>query len=142
MSIYLDSSVIVALLVEEVSTSQLLDWLPQQQTGSLFVSEWTAPEVSSALSLKVRSKQISADRQVAAIAAWGKLRDMSFQTLAVLPEHFETAASFADRYDLGVRAGDALHLAIASAAGFSLMTLDKTMAAAAPLLGVPLEPLD
>ncbi|WP_363284329.1 PIN domain-containing protein [uncultured Sphingomonas sp.] len=63
-------------------------------------------------------------------------------TLAVEADHFVSAARIADRRDLGIRAGDALHLAIAAAAGFRLVTLDRTMAAAAPLLGVPLEPLD
>ena len=50
---------------------------------------------------------------------------------------FDLAASYAARHDLALRAGDALHLAVASAHGLTLVTLDERMAKAAPELGVP-----
>nr|WP_294810246.1 hypothetical protein [uncultured Sphingomonas sp.] len=44
-----------------------------------------------------------------------------------------------DRPDPGLRAGGALHLAIAQSGGLSLVTLDRTMADAALQLGIAIE---
>jgi predicted nucleic acid-binding protein len=50
---------------------------------------------------------------------------------------FRAAAKFADQHALGLRAGDALHLAIASEHGAMVHTLDQRLAKAGPALGVP-----
>jgi hypothetical protein len=57
--------------------------------------------------------------------------------LPVTGQHFRTAARFVDRHELRLRAGDALHLAVASEQGATLVTRDKTLAAAGPALGAP-----
>jgi predicted nucleic acid-binding protein len=49
---------------------------------------------------------------------------------------FRTAARFADHYVLGLRAGDALHLAICSDHGATLCTLDRGLSEAGAALGV------
>jgi len=62
------------------------------------------------------------------------------ESLAVLPvtgAHFRTAAKFVDQQVLGLRAGDALHLATASEHGAVVHTLDRRLAEAGPVLGVP-----
>ena len=46
------------------------------------------------------------------------------------------AARFADQYALGLRAGDALHLAICADRGAIICTLDRRLAEAALALGV------
>ena len=61
----------------------------------------------------------------------------SFTVLPVTGEHFRTAAKFADKHLLGLRAGDALHLATASEHGAAVHTLDQRLADAGPALGVP-----
>nr|QQZ51955.1 PIN domain-containing protein [Phenylobacterium glaciei] len=53
--------------------------------------------------------------------------------------HFKTAARFADQYALGLRAGDALHLAIAVDQGATLCTLDRRLAEAGQALGLKVE---
>ena len=50
--------------------------------------------------------------------------------------HFRIAARFADQYALALRAGDALHLAIAGDKGASLCTLDRRLAEGGMALGV------
>lgn len=50
--------------------------------------------------------------------------------------HFRTAAKFVDQNALGLRAGDALHLAIAAELGATVQTLDQRLAEAGPVLGV------
>jgi predicted nucleic acid-binding protein len=50
--------------------------------------------------------------------------------------HFRAAAKFVDQHALGLRAGDALHLATAAEHGATVCTLDRCLAEAGPLLGV------
>jgi predicted nucleic acid-binding protein len=57
--------------------------------------------------------------------------------LGVTGGQFRTAAKFADQHALGLRAGDALHLAVASEHGATVHTLDRRLAEAGPALGVP-----
>jgi predicted nucleic acid-binding protein len=57
--------------------------------------------------------------------------------LGVTAAAFHTAATFADQPALGLRAGDALHLAIASEHGATVYTLDRRLADAGPAVGVP-----
>lgn len=52
---------------------------------------------------------------------------------------FQVAASICDHHELGVRAGDALHLAVAVINDMTLRTFDKTMANAAIKLGYSAE---
>ena len=59
--------------------------------------------------------------------------------LTILPVsnlQFHTAARFADQYALGLRAGDALHLAVCADHGATLCTLDRRLGEAGPAIGV------
>lgn len=136
---YLDASAAVAAITEETHSERIWLWLDKQATASILVSGWVATEVSSVLSIKVRIGSLTLAQRVAAMESWRQLCEASLGEVVVLPEAFETAARFCDRPDLGLRAGDALHLAIASAANLSLITLDTRMAEAALQLGIPVE---
>ena len=142
MSVYIDTSALIAALVREPMSAAVRRWLVDRPAGDVFVSDWTDPEVASALSVKVRTGALTVDQRAAAASAWQRMRNAYLHVLAIEAEHFVAAARIADRHDLGIRAGDALHLAVAASAGFRLVTPDKSMAAAAPLLGVPLEAFD
>ena len=63
--IYLDTSVVVALLTPEERSPQALNWF-EQCSEPLFSSDWLITETHSALSLKQRHHGLShADRQAA-----------------------------------------------------------------------------
>jgi len=66
-----------------------------------------------------------------------KLVAESFTVLPVRGGHFRAAAKFVDQHTIGLRAGDALHLATASEHGATVHTLDQRLAEAGPVLGVP-----
>ena len=68
---------------------------------------------------------------------FNKLIAESFTVLLVTGGHFRAAAKFVDQHTLGLRAGDALHLATASEHGSTVHTLDQCLANAGPVLGVP-----
>lgn len=134
---YLDTSVIVAALTPERATARIQAWLAEQEAGQLVISGWVSTEVSSALSIKIRTGALNLEQRADVLAAWHRLREASLLVETLSAAHFETAARFVERHDLGLRAGDALHLAVASASGHRLVTLDRQMAEAAPALGVP-----
>ena len=139
MSLYLDTSLIVAGITNEASTARVQAWLGAQTPGSLLISDWVITEISSALSLKLRTNQHTSSDRALALAQFHRFASESFQIVSVLPAHFRVAATMADRHELGLRAADALHLAICADYGAELATLDERMAKAAALLGVVTE---
>lgn len=91
---------------------------------------------SAALSVKLRTGQIEATHRADALAMFTRLSMDSFTILPVSGLQFRTAARFADQHVLGLRAGDALHLAICADHGATLCTLDRRLSEAGPALGV------
>ena len=89
------------------------------------------------MAIKLRTGQIGLDQRAAALAMFNKLVTESFTVLPVTGGHFRAAAKFLDQHTLGLRAGDALHLATASEHGATVHTLDQRLAEAGPVLGVP-----
>lgn len=111
-------------------------WLADQAAGSLLISEWVATEFSAALSIKLRTGQVKEAHRADALMMFAQLRVDSLVMLAISAAEIRTAAHFADQYGLGLRAGDALHLAVCANHGATLCTLDHRLSEAGPALGV------
>ena len=105
MTLYLDTSLLVAVLTNEVNTDWVRAWLRGQPTEDLAINEWGRAELSSALSVKLRTDQIEAVVRAQALAAFARLS-----------------------------AGDALHLAICADHGATLCTLDRRLGEAGLVL--------
>jgi len=133
---YVDTSLLVAALTNEHRTAAAQVWLAKQRADTLAISDWVVTEFSSALSIKLRSRQIGLAHRASALAAFARLVADSFTVLPVLGGHFRTASKFADQHTLGLRAGDALHLAIAGDQGATLCSLDKRLVDAGSAIGV------
>jgi predicted nucleic acid-binding protein len=134
--LYLDTSLLVAALTKEAKSDRVQAWLAKQRTDNLVISDWVTAEFSAALSIKLRTGKIEAAHRTAALAMFANLSADTFVTLPVSGLQFRTAARFADQYALGLRAGDALHLAICADHGATLCTLDRRLSEAGPVLAV------
>ncbi|MGN6848347.1 MAG: type II toxin-antitoxin system VapC family toxin [Sphingomicrobium sp.] len=139
MTIYCDTSLLVTALVGEVASERVLAWLAGKAGETLIISDWCVTEFSSALSLKLRNRRISPEQRAETLAAWASLRQTSLTTLPVQSEHFQAAATYCERSNVGLRASDALHLAVAAAHGCVIATLDAVQRKAAIELGIKVE---
>ena len=136
---YLDTSLLVAALTNESRTREIQDWLAGREPEQLAVSHWVVAEFSAALSIKLRTGRIGVANRADALAMFNRLVEESFSLLHIGGAHFRTAARFADHHQQGLRAGDALHLAVAFDHGDALFTLDRQLAEAGTALGVKAE---
>ena len=136
MSFYLDTSILVSAIAAEAESLRVQTWLASQQPDQLRISEWVTVEVSSALALKVRTRQLTPSERLAGLSMFKDLALRNFEVLGVLPRHFREAAALIDRGALPLRAADALHLAVAMGDGATLCTLDRGFEAAARAYGV------
>ena len=130
---YLDTSVLIAALTPEASSDRVHDWLSGLE--ALSISPWVRTEVSSAFAIQVRTGRLSLADRADALTIFNRLVDENLVMETIEARHFEIAAHFVDQHDLGLRAGDALHLAVASQRGLVLATLDQKLADAGPKLG-------
>lgn len=126
----------MAALSREAETGRIQEWLAKQEAGGLAISEWVRTEFSSALAIKLRSGQIGAAHRSDALAAFARLAADSFVVLPIRAWEFRVAAGYVDQHSLGLRAGDALHLAICADQGAALCTLDRRLAEAGAAMGV------
>ncbi len=109
--IYVDTSVVVALLTREERSAQALEWL-EQCREPLISSDSLITETLSALGIKQRHHGLS-------------------------PQARQAAAELLQNPGLGLRAGDALHLAVALHSRCSrLASFDGRMQQAATALGL------
>ena len=138
MSLYIDTSVWITSLASETQTHSIQRWLSARGTSDLTTSDWVVTEVSSALAQKVRTGLLTESGQHRALAEFRRSIH-SVTKRSVWSSHFGDAARLCDRSTLGLRANDALHLAIAMAYGDTLCTRDRKLAAAAAAYGALLE---
>lgn len=119
----------------EATTPRVQAWMSVQDPNRLSISDWTLTELSSALAIKLRTRQIDAPQRAMGLTLFNQLVSSTFTVLPVTGAHFRTAAKYVDLHAPGLRAADALHLAVAVDHGATLHTLDRRLAQAGPALG-------
>jgi uncharacterized protein len=134
---YLDASFAVSAFTNEMATRRVQRWIAKQAADTLAISPWVVTEFASALSIKVRRGSIDLHERRDAMVQWASVRATAMIELPITAESFYLAAELAGRHTLGLRAGDALHIAVAAHHNCTLVTLDRIMTAAALEAGVP-----
>lgn len=136
---YLDTSFVGPLFVQEDTTARALAWLERNRQVPLLASPWLAVEFASSLARRVRMKDIDATTADALFERFADWQTERCQMLDATAGDFANAAAAVRQYGSGLRAGDALHLALARNNGnLTVMTFDHGMRRAAALLGIPL----
>jgi len=134
--VYVDASAWIALFAQEPGCAELQDWLAEEQ-GVLLTARWCVVEVASGLSIKVRRGELLQSQASQLMDAFEQLVESQVSLLAVAAADYDLASSLCRNAQSRLRAGDALHLAIASRAHAShVLTLDKVMASNAELMGI------
>lgn len=135
MSLYLDASAILPYLVEEQFSETVQDFL-RNAAEPPFVSEFAAAEVASALSRAARMGVFTQDAATARLGDFDVWRASSTLAVDVLPVDIRLTSLFVRRFELALRAPDALHAAICRRGDLTLVTLDRRLARAAEALDV------
>ena len=128
-------------MTREEKTRGVQEWLAGRPYGTLVVTDWVCTEFSSAVSLKVRARQIDPRHKDAALTMFSDWCEGTFVMEAISQPDFAVAAHYAARDDVDIRAGDALHAAACMRLGTTMCTLDAKLRAACEFLGIGTETL-
>ena len=135
--LYFDTSFLAPLILEESASGRIEEFFARLQAGQLYVSHWTRVEFASLIAREVRMGGLAEADALLAIGQFDEMVAGSFQVLAPGAADYELAKAYVQHFDTGLRAGDALHLAIASNNGAKMFyTLDEGLLIAARLLKV------
>jgi predicted nucleic acid-binding protein len=137
LSLYLDTSVLVALFIQEAATPIARAGVAGQV---VMVSNFAAAEFSAAISRRNRVGELSEGQVHQLFADFDLWTARGAHWIDAEPSDIALAIALVRRLELGLRAPDALHLAICQRAGQALFTFDLKMASAAPTLGIKVHP--
>lgn len=136
---YLDTNIVVALCVREWSSDRVEAALATMDT-SWTTSEWTRVEFTSAIGIKVRTRELSESLARRALADYYTALAPGLRVITPTREDYILAANYLQDLRRGLRSGDALHLAIAvNQRASCLLTLDRTFVKAAQGISLPVE---
>jgi predicted nucleic acid-binding protein len=138
VSFYLDASALVPSLVRDAHSDAVGRFL-RTASEPIWVSDFAAAEVSSALSRLVRMGMLNGQEALIRLSEFDAYRSTLAGVAHVDRIDIVLADRFVRRFDLGLRAPDALHAAVCQRSGHVLVTLDHRLARAAGFLGVDVE---
>ncbi len=134
--VYIDTSALVPLFIREPNTDAVIDWL-ESSGERLAISDWTLVEFTSAVGIKLRTGQVNAKLVKQATARMHEFAQKHCTIAVPVRENFRRAAELASDDAMKLRAGDALHLAIAESLNTRvILCLDHAMNESAKSLGM------
>ena len=135
MRVYLDASVIVPTLVDEAA-SPVVDRYLKGLDRRPIVSDFSAAEVASVVSRLVRTGQLKVAEAQLKLSEFDAWCVTDTEELAVHSSDIRLSATLVRRFDLKLRAPDALHIAACRRLGVPLVTLDRRLSLASAQLSV------
>ena len=135
--LYFDTSFLAPLILPEATSGKIAAFVRELPAAQFTVSHWTRVEFSSLLAREVRMGELDADTAARADAKFEAVVEESFSVVLPNADDFGLAKEYLGRFETGLRAGDALHLAIArNNRAQVIYSLDKTLLRAGKLLGL------
>lgn len=135
--VYFDTSFLAPLLLEEATSEKVEAYVCRLPTGELYASRWTCLEFASLVAREVRMGGLPATDAREVLKQFDAMIDESFRIIVPDTADFLQAQQFIQKFDSGLRARDALHLAIArNRDAEMLLTLDSGLLKAGEILGV------
>ena len=135
--LYFDTSFLAPLILHEATSEKIEAFFARLPAGQLYVSHWTRVEFASLIAREVRMGGLVERDALLAIGQFDELVAESFQVLAPSVVDYEQAKGYIQHFATRLRAGDALHLAIArNNSAKTLYTLDDGLLNAAKLMKV------
>jgi len=135
--LYFDTSFLAPLILEESTSKRIEAFFAKLPVGELYVSHWTRIEFASLIAREVRMGGLAQPDALLAIGQFDELVADSFQVLAPSVADYELAKGYIQHFASKLRAGNALHLAIAGNNGAgALYTLDEGLLDAAKLVKI------
>ena len=136
--LYLDTSFVAPLVIAEDTSNAVEAFVLKLKPGELATSLWTQVELASLVSRKVRMGELSTAEAEAVRREFERMLSESFELLVPSAADFAAAAKYLEVPKTGLRAGDALHLAIAANHGArKILTLDAGFIDAGKQLKLP-----
>jgi predicted nucleic acid-binding protein len=136
--LYFDTSFLAPLILPEATSDKVAAFVGKLSGEPFTISHWTRVEFSSLIAREVRVGGLDPRAAERADARFEAMVDASFAVLLPNANDFGLAKQYLGKFETGLRAGDALHLAIAKnhRAEF-IYSLDKTLLKAGRLLDLP-----
>lgn len=136
--LYFDTSFLAPLVLPELTSDRIAAFVRRLPVEDLTVSHWTRVEFSSLIARDVRMSVLDAAAGARADARFEAMVDASFAVLLPNADDFGLAKRYLGKFNTGLRAGDALHLAIAAnRQAAAIYSLDKGLLMAGRLLDLP-----
>ncbi len=136
--IYFDTSFLVPLIIPEATSDRISAFVRDLPADRFTVSHWTRVEFSSLLAREVRMGGLDATVAQRADARFEAMLDESFAVLLPDADDFALAKRYLSQYETGLRAADALHLAVANNhRAEAIYSLDKALLKAGMVLDLP-----
>jgi predicted nucleic acid-binding protein len=136
--LYFDTSFLAPLVLPESTSDKIAAFVRRLPVEEFTVSHWTRVEFSSLIACDVRMSVLDAAAGARADARFEAMVDASFAVLLPNADDFGLAKRYLGKFNTGLRAGDALHLAIAgNRQAAAIYSLDKGLLMAGRLLDLP-----
>lgn len=135
---YFDTSFLVPILIDEATSPAIIEFFMRLPPDDWAISHWVRVEFAAILARYVRLRRFTSEQTAEWDATLESMAANSFMVLLPDAADFSLAKRYVGAHHTGLRAPDALHLAIAKNHGATAFySLDKQLLAAAQAFHIP-----